>query len=220
MSKNTKILLKRSTVAGKAPTADIMESGEAFVNLAKGTEHLYFKNAENEVIATKLGHLDKELNETSENGVENQAIAKKYNELRKQLNSIAQTYSVYGFARVNGDNSPAGTIFFGEDIILKEITSHMNMGLTTKGGTLYKRCANCRLDVAVDGTELKIDGTDGDVMNFTNSELYFLKGTVAAPSDLNLGDGVELNLIALGMSPFTIYGINAKAFAPFALNPQ
>ena len=220
MSKTTKILLKRSSVAGKAPTADIMESGEAFVNLAKGTEHLYFKNAENEVIATKLGPLDKELDETSEYGVENQAIAKKYNELRKQLNSIAQVYSIYGFARVNGDNSPAGTIFFGEDSNLKEITSHMNMGLTTKGGTLYKRCANCRLDVAVDGTELKIDGTDGDVMNFTNSELYFLKGTVAAPADLNLGEGVELNLIALGMSPFTIYGANAKAFAPFALNPQ
>ena len=112
MSKTTKILLKRSSVAGKAPTADIMESGEAFVNLAKGTEHLYFKNAENEVIATKLGPLDKELDETSEYGVENQAIAKKYNELRKQLNSIAQVYSIYGFARVNGDNSPAGTIFF------------------------------------------------------------------------------------------------------------
>ena len=101
-----------------------------------------YKNAENEVIATKLGPLDKELDETSEYGVENQAIAKKYNELRKQLNSIAQVYSIYGFARVNGDNSPAGTIFFGEDSNLKEITSHIHMGLTTKGGTLYKRCAN------------------------------------------------------------------------------
>ena len=220
MSKTTKILLKRSSVAGKAPTADIMESGEAFVNLAKGTEHLYFKNAENEVIATKLGPLDKELDETSEYGVENQAITKKYNELKKQLDILAQIYSIYGFARVNGDNSPAGTIFFGEDSNLKEITSHFHMGLTTKGGTLYKRCANCRLDVAVDGTALKIDGTDGDVMLFTDSKLYFLKGTVAAPADINLGDGVELNIIALGMSPFTIYGANAKAFAPFALNPQ
>ena len=138
MSKTTKILLKRSSVAGKAPTADIMESGEAFVNLAKGTEHLYFKNAENEVIATKLGPLDKELDETSEYGVENQAIAKKYNELRKQLNSIAQVYSIYGFARVNGDNSPDGTIFFGKDSNLEEITSHVNMGLTTRDGKLYK----------------------------------------------------------------------------------
>ena len=220
MSKTTKILLKRSSVAGKAPTADIMESGEAFVNLAKGTEHLYFKNAENEVIATKLGPLDKELDETSEYGVENQAIAKKYNELKKQLDSIAQGYSIYGFARVNGDNSPAGTIFFGEDSNLEEITSHVNMGLTTRDGKLYKRCANCRLDVAVDGTELKIDGTDGDVMLVTDSKLYFLKATVAAPSDLNLGDGVELNIIAFGMSPFSIYGAQAKAFDPFALNPQ
>lgn len=220
MSKTTKILLKRSSVAGKAPTADIMESGEAFVNLAKGTEHLYFKNAENEVIATKLGPLDKELDETSEYGVENQAIAKKYNELKKQLDLLAQIYSIYGFARVNGDNSPDGTIFFGEDSNLEEITSHFHMGLTTRDGKLYKKCANCRLDVAADGTALKIDGTDGDVMLFTDSKLYFLKGTVAAPADLNLEEGVELNLIAFGMTPFTIYGANAKAFAPFALNPQ
>ena len=218
--KTTKILLKSSSVAGKAPTADIMESGEAFVNLAQGTEHLYFKNAENEVIATKLGPLDKELNETSEYGVENQAIAKKYNELKKQLNSIALTCSVYGFARVNGDNSPDGTIFFGKDSNLEEITSHFHMGLTTRDGKLYKKCANCRLDIAADGTALKIDGTDGDVMLFTDSKLYFLKGTVAAPADLNLGDGIELNIIAFGMVPFSIYGVNAKAFDPFALNPQ
>ncbi len=220
MSKTTKILLKRSSVAGKAPTADIMESGEAFVNLAKGTEHLYFKNAANEVIATKLGPLDKELDETSEYGVENQAIAKKYNELKKQLELLAQIYSVYGFARVNGDNSPDGTIFFGKDSNLEEITSHFHMGLTTRDGKLYKKCANCRLDIAADGTELKIDGTDGDVMLFTDSKLYFLKATVAAPADLNLGDGVELNIIAFGISPFSIYDVNAKAFDPFALNPQ
>ena len=231
MSKTTKILLKRSTVAGKIPTADIMESGEAFVNLAKGTEHLYFKNIANEVIATKLGPLDKELDETSEYGVENQAIAKKYNELnqsiaekynelKKQLDLLAPIGLVYGFARVNGDNSPDGTIFFGEDSNLEEITSHFHMGLTTRDGKLYKRCANCRLDVAADGTALKIDGTDGDVMLFTDSKLYFLKGTVAAPADLNLGDGVELNIIAFGISPFSIYGVNAKAFEPFALNPQ
>ena len=231
MSKTTKILLKRSSVAGKAPTADIMESGEAFVNLAKGTEHLYFKNAENEVIATKLGPFDKELDETSEYGVENQAIAKrcneldqsiakKYNELKKQLDLISSICSIYGFARVNGDNSPDGTIFFGEDINLEEITSHFHMGLTTRDGKLYKKCANCRLDVAADGTALKIDGTDGDVMLVTDSKLYFLKGTVAAPADLNLGDGVELNIIAFGISPFSIYGVNAKSFDPFALNPQ
>ena len=136
------------------------------------------------------------------------------------MDSIALTYSVFGFARVNGDNSPAGTIFFGKDSSLEEITSHVHMGLTTKDGTLYKKCANCRLDLAANGTELKIDGTDGDVMLFVDSKLYFLKGTVPAPADLNLGDGIELNIIAFGMVPFSIYGVNAKAFDPFAFNPQ
>lgn len=134
----------------------------------------------------------------------------RYAALKKQLDEIAQIYSIYGFARVNGDNSGAGIIFFGDYANMKGLSSHMNMGLIKSDGSLYKRCANCRVDLANNGTELKIDGTDGDVMLFTNAKMYFLKATVDAPTDLNLGEGKQLNIIALGMSPFTIYGINAK----------
>lgn len=188
----------------KLPTADVIEYGEIAVNYLKDNETISFKNSVNEIVQVAM---EKE-------------CKARYTALKKQLDEIAQIYSIYGFARVNGDNSPAGTIFFGDYSNMKELQSHMNMGLMKADGSLYKRCANGRIDLASDGTELKIDGTDGDVMLFTNAKMYFLKATVDAPTDLNLADGTQLNIIALGMSPFTIYGVNAKGFNPFALTPQ
>ena len=188
----------------KLPTANTIEYGEIAVNYLTDNETISFKNSSDEIVQVAM---EKECNA-------------RYTALKKQLDELAQIYSIYGFARVNGENSGAGTIFFGDYANMKELSSHIHMGLMKSDGSLYKRCANGRIDLASDGTELKIDGTDGDVMLFTNAKMYFLKATVDAPTDLNLGDGKQLNIIALGMSPFTIYGINAKGFNPFALTPQ
>lgn len=188
----------------KLPTADTIEYGEIAVNYLKDNETISFRNSSNEIVQVAM---EKECNA-------------RYTALKKQLDELAQIYSIYGFARVNGDLSGVGEIFFGDYANMKELSSHIHMGLMKSDGSLYKRCANGRIDLASDGTELKIDGTDGDVMLFTNAKMYFLKATVDAPTDLGKTDGTKLNIIALGMSPFTIYGINAKGFNPFALTPQ
>ena len=193
----------------KLPTAGTIEYGEIAVNYLKDNETISFRNSSDEIVQVAM---EKECNA-------------RYTALKKQLDELAQIYSIYGFARVNGENSGAGTIFFGDYANMKELSSHIHMGLMKSDGSLYKRCANGRIDLASDGTELKIDGTDGDVMLFTNAKMYFLKATVDAPTDLILDNGTQLNgeqlnIIALGMSPFTIYGINAKGFNPFALTPQ
>lgn len=194
----------------KMPTMEDIKYGEIAINYAKGHETLTIKNDNDEIVKTHLGSL-----ETDET-----VIA-----LKRQLDSIASTYSIYGFARVNGDNDPKGVIFFGKDENLAQITSHACMGLTPADGKLYKRFANCRLDVAVDGTPVEIDGSDGDVMAYMDCETYFLKATVKAPVEIVEGDktiarDTEINIIALGLSPFTLYGINAKRFEPFAFSPQ
>ena len=188
----------------KLPTANTIEYGEIAVNYLTDNETISFRNSSDEIVQVAM---EKECNA-------------RYTALKKQLDELAQIYSIYGFARVNGENSGAGTIFFGDYANMKELSSHIHMGLMKSDGSLYKRCANGRIDLASDGTELKIDGTDGDVMLFTNAKMYFLKATVDAPTDLGKTDGTKLNIIALGMSPFTIYGINAKGFNPFALTPQ
>lgn len=199
--------------------------GEIALNIKEGYESLMIKNNKDNIVVAKIAPYDKELDEESNNAVENQAIAKLYNEMKKQLDGIAQNFNVCGFARINGEKSTNATIFFGdkkgEKKNLKQITSHLCMGLV-QDGKLYKRCANGRIDIAVDGTELSIDGSDGDVMIYTDCDLYFLKATVNANEVgvTNVDNTKEINVIALGTSPFTIYGINAKKFTPFAFTPQ
>jgi hypothetical protein len=207
------VYLKKSSVKDKAPSAADLNYGELAINYNSESTALYFKDSDNKVIKTKLGPLDTALDETSTNGVENQAIYASISELETQLNTISQMYSIYGFARVNGDSSPDGTIFFGKEENLDGIKSNIHIGLV-KDGKLYKRCANGRIDLAIDGTELLIDGSDGDVMIYTQRDLYLLKATTSV-------EGIgEVNVIAIGLAPFTIYGVNAKKVEPFAFNPQ
>lgn len=207
------VYLKKSSVKDKAPSAADLNYGEVAINYNSESTALYLKDSDNKVIKTKLGPLDTALDETSTNGVENQAIYASISELEAQLNTISQMYSIYGFARINGDASPDGTIFFGKEENLDGIKSNIHIGLI-KDGKLYKRCANGRIDLAIDGTELLIDGSDGDVMIYTQRDLYLLKTTTSV-------EGIgELNVIAIGLAPFTIYGVNAKKVEPFAFNPQ
>ena len=49
MSSNNKIILKRSSVAGKKPTADQLDYGEISLNYADG--EVYYKSSKNEIKA-------------------------------------------------------------------------------------------------------------------------------------------------------------------------
>lgn len=197
-NKVKKVYNKRSSevVNGKAkvPKASDLGDGQIAINDAKGAESLFITNAAGEVVETPLGY-------------------RVYDDIRRQLQDISQVYSIYGFARVNGDTSPAGSIFFGEKSNLIQIANEVHLGLVNYDGKLYKRCANCRIDAAVDGTELLIDGSDGDVLIYAGKVLYMCKFT-------DIVDGNELNVMALGLSPFTIYGHVAKEIKPFAFSPQ
>ena len=198
----------------KAPTTAQCEVGEITLNNADGYETLFIQNSNGAIVPTKLGPLDTELNEESKMGVENQAVSKHITNIRKQLNNIAHTLTVYGMGRVNGDPDPDGAIFFGKpENFHREFKDVIRTGLFKKDGTLYKSCANCRIDEAVDGTPLAIDGADGDVMIYTTQPVYVLKFT-------DMVDGEELNLFAISLNPFTIYGRDAKKLEPFAIDPH
>ena len=182
----------------KAPEATELGVSEMALNLAKGVETLYVKNKEGEIVATPLG-------------------TRGYDALRKQLEEIAQIYSIYGMARVNGETSAAGTIFFGEEANFKQIANVAHMGLVDNTGKLYKRCANGRIDKAVDGTDLAIDGSDGDVLLYIDRTVYVCRFTDTVEG---VASNKEINVFAIGLAPFTIYGHAAKALKPFAFSPQ
>lgn len=210
------VLFKRSSVKDKAPQSDVLDYGECAVNYEKDTHKLFIKDSENNIVGTNLGELDKELDAESTNMVENRAIYASIDELKTRLEELSSIYTIYGFARANGDASPKASIFFGSKSNLKPILDSLRIGLV-KDGKLYKGCAKGRIDLATDGTELLIDGSDGDVLLYTDKVIYFLKSTTTV--EIN-GGGVELNIIALGLTPFCMYGVNAKRFEPFAFTPQ
>ena len=125
-----------------------------------------------------------------------------------ELKNYAATYMISGFMRANGDADPAGDVFFGTDEATDAIVSHFVGGLF-KDGLLNKKLANARITLATDGSESKIDGTEGDVMMNIDCVMYYLHTTVTVNS-------VEQNIAALGLSPFELYGKQADRIEPFA----
>ena len=187
-----------------APLPENMGKSEIALNLHQGAETLFVKNDNGEIVATPLGP---------------RALA----DIRRQLDELSQIYSIYGMARANGDTSPDGTIFFGERTNFNQIANICHFGYFDQQGKLYKRCANGRVDKATDGTDLYIDGSDGDLLFYIDRAVYVCKFTDSIDG-ITQKDGatgtVELNVFAVGLAPFTIYGHNAKKFTPFAIDPM
>lgn len=122
----------------------------------------------------------------------------------------AETVSV-GFARENGSSDPNGEIFFGTDELFDKISSHFHLGTFGHEGELVKQAKDGYLTVAVDGSEIAIDGTMGDVGVFTDVSIYKLCETMMI-------GGREMNVLAFGLNPFSWYGKTAKEIKPFALS--
>lgn len=121
-----------------------------------------------------------------------------------------------GFARVNGSADPDAQVTFGNTSKLRSLASHLRLGVF-KNGKLLKQCAPGRLTQSVDGRDIAIDGTDGDVMNFTDCDLYYLRTTMQyTPQG---GTEGEYNIVALSLLPFGIGGKQAKRIRPFAIVP-
>lgn len=123
----------------------------------------------------------------------------------------AETYSV-GFARENGSADPDAEFTFGTDEMYDKITSHIRMGVV-KNGIVQKTCKRGYLTVAEDGSEIAIDGSMGDVMLFTDCKFYKFCETMMI-------GGREMNVIAIGLSPFSYYDRKAKEIDCFALTPD
>ena len=98
--------------------------------------------------------------------------------------------------------------------------SHYKMGLF-KDGKLVKECAPCRLTKAVDGSDINIDGSEGDIMLFTDTEIY--RDRCNMPTEglgLNASTAATQNIIGLGLMPHAVKGRKAKKMTRFAFTPS
>lgn len=150
-------------------------------------------------IALNKAQLDINTNNTSTNTSRIQALE----------DSVQMFYAA---GRDNGDADPDFQYFYGNKDSLTHILSHFKTG-TFKNGKLQHECAKGRITLASNGDEVPIDGTDGDVLIYTDTDIYFLRTTV----DVN---GIERNIIGLGLTPFMVEGVAAKKFEPFAFTPH
>ena len=192
MTKVKHITHKKSDVANKAPKAEDLANGEIAVNYAKDTERMYIKNTSGEIIPFSSDHI-------IIGGIIDTVLASK---------TMARGYDT---------SNPTLANVYGSKESLNSVLKHYKMGLF-KDGKLVKECAPCRITKAVDGSDIKIDGSEGDIMLYTDVPIYRDRCRVSGVTVPN-STATTHNAIGLGLMPHQVGGKEAKKMNPFAFTP-
>ena len=192
MAKVNHIAHKKSAVADKAPKATDISNGEIAVNYADDTERMYIKNTAGEIIPFSSDHIiiDSVLNTVLMD------------------RTMGKGYDV---------SSPTLANVYGSKEALNMVLKHYKMGLF-KFGALVKECAPCRITKAVDGSDINIDGSEGDIMLYTDVPIYRDRCRVSGVTVPN-SSATTHNMIGLGLMPHQIGWKEAKKMNPFAFTP-
>ena len=203
MAKVNHITHKKSKVASKAPNAGAILDGEIAVNYAKDTERMYIKNASDEIIPFSSDHIIKDYVDKS-----NSVIIDSINDTVLMNRSMAKGYDVSG---------PTLSNVHGSKESLNMVLKHYKMGLFREG-KLIKECAPCRITKAVDGSDIPIDGSEGDIMLYIDTHIYMDRYRVSGVTVPN-STATTHNIIGLGLIPHQIGWKAAKEITPFAFTP-
>ena len=188
----------------KLPTQDQIVYGEIAINYAKDVETMSLKNNSDEIVTFSL----------------DKAIEKKIAEAKKVIldglnGSIVMSMTT---ARAHDGVSPTTQVYYGSKDALNAVLSHMKIG-TFKKGKLIKECAPGRITATRSGEPIAIDGTDGDVMLYTDTVMYRDRATIDGLT-VSESTATTHNVIGLGLVPHMIGKKEAKKFEPFAITPH
>lgn len=151
-------------------------------------------------ISTQLGNLSQKENETRSLAVE----------LKEKMATFVDTNPYVGMVRMNGDASPDAEMTFGDKQLMHEVGAEWKLA-TVKNGVVTHVCAPGRLTLDENGKEVKIDGTDGDVM-LINRNANVINATKVV-------DGREMNCLAIGKTAAKWYGVESKKMPAFGMTP-
>lgn len=151
-------------------------------------------------ISTQLGNLSQKENETRSLAVE----------LKEKMATFVDTNPYVGMVRMNGDASPDAEMTFGDKQLMHEVGAEWKLA-TVKNGVVTHVCAPGRLTLDENGEEVKIDGTDGDVM-LINRNANVINAT-------KIIDGREMNCLAIGKTVAKWYGVESKKMPAFGMTP-
>mgnify|MGYP006913618515 CR=1 FL=1 len=151
-------------------------------------------------ISTQLGNLSQKENETRSLAVE----------LKEKMATFVDTNPYVGMVRMNGDASPDAEMTFGDKALMHEVGAEWKLA-TVKNGVVTHVMAPGRLTLDENGEEVKIDGTDGDVM-LINRNANVINATKVI-------DGREMNCLAIGKTAAKWYGVESKKMPAFGMTP-
>ena len=151
-------------------------------------------------ISTQLGNLSQKENETRSLAVE----------LKEKMATFVDTNPYVGMVRMNGDASPDAEMTFGDKQLMHEVGAEWKLA-TVKDGVVTHVMAPGRLTLDENGKEVKIDGTDGDVM-LINRNANVINATKVI-------DGREMNCLAIGKTVAKWYGVESKKMPAFGMTP-
>ena len=151
-------------------------------------------------ISTQLGNLSQKENETRSLAVE----------LKEKMATFVDTNPYVGMVRMNGDASPDAEMTFGDKQLMHEVGAEWKLA-TVKNGVVTHVCAPGRLTLDENGEEVKIDGSDGDVM-LINRNANVINATKVI-------DGREMNCLAIGKTAAKWYGVESKKMPAFGMTP-
>lgn len=117
------------------------------------------------------------------------------------------SYAYYAAGRVAGATSCAFTKEYGTREGLLATLSHLKIGIV-KDGEVVHECAPGRCDLDVQGNDVAIDGSEGDVCLYTDEAIYTdrNRGTI--------GDDT-CNIMSLGLIPHLVGSMAAVKYEPF-----
>ena len=188
----------------KLPTQDQIVYGELAINYAKDVETISLKNNSDEIVTRSSDKvIEKKIAEA------NQLILDGLN------GSIVMSMTT---ARAHDGVSPTTQAYYGSKDALNAVLSHMKIG-TFKKGKLIKECAPGRITATRSGEPIAIDGTDGDVMLYTDTVMYRDRATIDGLT-VSGSSATTHNVIGLGLVPHMVGTKEAKKFEPFAITPH
>ena len=188
----------------KLPTSDQIVYGEIAINYAKDVETMSIKNNSDEIVTF-----------SSDKIIETK-IAESNKLILDGLNgSIVMSMTT---ARAHDGESPTTQTYYGSKDVLNAVLSHMKIG-TFKNGKLIKECAPGRITATRSGEPIAIDGTDGDVMLYTDTVMYRDRATIDGLT-VSGSTATTHNVIGLGLVPHMVGKKEAKKFEPFAITPH
>lgn len=135
--------------------------------------------------------------------------------VQKRLDMFGDAY--VGFARVSGDADPkpSQTYIYGTRQLVREIGKHMKIGTVKRvdnEAVLQHEGAPGRITKASNGEAMAVDGSEGDLLVYTDFPLHLIKANETV-------EGQEMSCMGIGVVPCYWMGHAAKRLEPFAFAP-